>query len=113
MQGAIIIVGVLQLFDFKEWKYLWKVNRLDWLVWNVVFFVVLFAVRAQAGRSTALAHPCCLKVMLVAAGMELPPGLPACARERGPACHARVRLYLLPCCPVLGHLQARKFKKLS
>lgn len=25
LQGAIIIVGVLQLFDFAEWLYLWKV----------------------------------------------------------------------------------------
>ncbi|KAL4457420.1 hypothetical protein ABPG75_012285 [Micractinium tetrahymenae] len=43
VQGAIIIVGVLQLFDWPEFLYLWRINKLDWLVWNVSFLVVLFA----------------------------------------------------------------------
>ncbi|GAB4822844.1 hypothetical protein N2152v2_009890 [Parachlorella kessleri] len=42
VQGAIIIVGVLQLFDFREWCHLWVISKLDWLVWNAVFLFVLF-----------------------------------------------------------------------
>uniref|UniRef100_A0A1D2AAL6 STAS domain-containing protein n=1 Tax=Auxenochlorella protothecoides TaxID=3075 RepID=A0A1D2AAL6_AUXPR len=43
VQGAIIIVGVLGLFDYSEFLYLYKVNKLDWIVWLITFFVVLFA----------------------------------------------------------------------
>ena len=31
VQGAIIIVGVLQLFDYRECMYLWRINKFDWL----------------------------------------------------------------------------------
>ena len=44
LQGAIIIVGVLQLFDFREWCHLWVISKLDWLVWNAVFLFVRFLV---------------------------------------------------------------------
>ncbi|KAL4859014.1 Proton/sulfate cotransporter 2 [Chlorella vulgaris] len=43
VQGAIIIVGVLALFDYNEFIYLWKINKFDWLVWVVCFLTVLFA----------------------------------------------------------------------
>ncbi|PSC69015.1 sulfate transporter [Micractinium conductrix] len=43
VQGAIIIVGVLQLFDWPEFLYLWKINKLDWLVWVASCITVLFA----------------------------------------------------------------------
>ena len=45
VQGAIIIVGVLQLFDYGECLYLWRINKLDWLVWMVAFLFTLFLVR--------------------------------------------------------------------
>ena len=43
VQGAIIIVGVLQLFDYPEFLYLWKINKFDWLVWVACFLATLFA----------------------------------------------------------------------
>ena len=43
VQGAIIIVGVLGLFDYEEFIYLYRINKLDWVVWVVTFLVVLFA----------------------------------------------------------------------
>ncbi|EFN58438.1 hypothetical protein CHLNCDRAFT_19800, partial [Chlorella variabilis] len=43
VQGAIIIVGVLQLFDYPEFLYLWKINKFDWLVWVACFLTTLFA----------------------------------------------------------------------
>ena len=49
MQGAIIIVGVLQLFDWPEFLYLWRINKLDWIVWVAAFLTVIFAVRAPSG----------------------------------------------------------------
>lgn len=30
VQGAIIITGVLQLFDYREFLYLWRINKFDW-----------------------------------------------------------------------------------
>lgn len=41
-QGAIVIVGVLQLFDYEECIYLFRVSFLDWCVWVVAFMVVVF-----------------------------------------------------------------------
>jgi hypothetical protein len=32
LQGAIIIVGVMALFDFEEFIYLFQINKFDWLV---------------------------------------------------------------------------------
>ena len=34
VQGAIIITGVLQLFDYREFLYLWRINKFDWCVWD-------------------------------------------------------------------------------
>ncbi|KAI7843851.1 hypothetical protein COHA_002402 [Chlorella ohadii] len=42
VQGAIIIVGVLQLFDWPEFLYLYKINKFDWLVWVTSFLCTLF-----------------------------------------------------------------------
>lgn len=36
-------MGVLALFDYNEFIYLWKINKFDWLVWVVCFLTVLFA----------------------------------------------------------------------
>ena len=44
MQGAIIIVGVLGLVDIPEFIYLWRINKLDFLVWNVAFLFTIFLV---------------------------------------------------------------------
>ncbi|KDD75929.1 sulfate transporter, partial [Helicosporidium sp. ATCC 50920] len=40
--GAIVIVGVLQLFDIQEAVFLFRVNFFDFLVWLVACAVVLF-----------------------------------------------------------------------
>eukprot|EP01012_Entosiphon_sulcatum_P019548 TRINITY_DN2444_c0_g1_i1.p1 TRINITY_DN2444_c0_g1~~TRINITY_DN2444_c0_g1_i1.p1 ORF type:complete len:820 (+),score=110.82 TRINITY_DN2444_c0_g1_i1:35-2494(+) len=42
VQGAIIIVGVLNLFQINEFFYLLKANLFDALVWLVAFFCVVF-----------------------------------------------------------------------
>ena len=34
-QGAIVMVGVIPLFDVKEIPYLWRVSKLDLLCWLV------------------------------------------------------------------------------
>ena len=42
VQGAIIIVGVLQLFDYKEFIALWRINKVDWCIWVVTFLFTIF-----------------------------------------------------------------------
>lgn len=42
-QGAIIMSAVLGLLQFKEWWFLWRVNKLDWLVFTAAVAGVLFA----------------------------------------------------------------------
>jgi len=42
-QGAIIISGVVTLFDYKEAIFLWKTNKLDFLIWMGTFLGVTFA----------------------------------------------------------------------
>lgn len=42
VQGAIIIVGVLALFDYPEFFNLWKINKLDWCVWVTTFLFTVF-----------------------------------------------------------------------
>lgn len=42
VQGAIIITGVLALLDYPEFIYLWRVNKLDFFVWNVAFLFTIF-----------------------------------------------------------------------
>ena len=37
MLGAIVVVGVISLFDYPEAIHLWKVHRLDWMIWMVAF----------------------------------------------------------------------------
>ena len=46
VQGAIIIVGVLQLMDFREGWHLLRVAKLDFLVWLIAFLFTLFLVSA-------------------------------------------------------------------
>ncbi|KAK9853863.1 hypothetical protein WJX84_006158 [Apatococcus fuscideae] len=41
-QGAIVISAVFSLFNYTEWWFLWKVNKLDWLVFNTALFCVAF-----------------------------------------------------------------------
>ena len=43
VQGAIIIVGVLGLFQWEDFLQIWKVSKLDWLVWIATFLCTLFA----------------------------------------------------------------------
>ncbi|KAK9915884.1 hypothetical protein WJX75_005651 [Coccomyxa subellipsoidea] len=42
-QGAIIIAAVVGLFNYEEWWFLFKVNLLDWVVFNVALFATMFA----------------------------------------------------------------------
>ena len=42
VQGAIIIVGVLQLFDYAEFFHLWRISKIDWLVWVTTFLFTIF-----------------------------------------------------------------------
>jgi hypothetical protein len=63
VQGAIIIVGVMGLVDYPEFIYLWRVNKLDWLVWNFAFLFTIFLVSpapAAARHCPAAGRACCL-----------------------------------------------------
>jgi len=42
VQGAIIIVGVLGLFQWEDFLKLWKVSKLDWVVWMFTLLFTLF-----------------------------------------------------------------------
>jgi sulfate transporter 4 len=42
VQGAIIITGVLGLFQWEDFLVLWKVAKFDWLVWTATFLCTLF-----------------------------------------------------------------------
>jgi sulfate transporter 4 len=52
-QGAIIISGVITLFDYKEAVFLWRINKLDFLVWLTAFIVVVFA-GVEIGLATSV-----------------------------------------------------------
>lgn len=42
VQGAIIIIGVMGLLQYEDFIELWKVSKLDWLVWVFTFLFTLF-----------------------------------------------------------------------
>lgn len=42
VQGAIIIVGVLGLFQYEDFYSLWVISKLDWLIWVCTFLFTLF-----------------------------------------------------------------------
>jgi sulfate transporter 4 len=42
VQGAIIIVGVLGLFQYEDFVDLWVVSKLDWLIWVATFLFTMF-----------------------------------------------------------------------
>lgn len=42
-QGAIIVSAIIGLFNYSEWIFLWKVNKLDWIVFNAAWLGVMFA----------------------------------------------------------------------
>ena len=48
-------MGVLQLFDWQEFLYLWGINKLDWIVWSAAFLFTIFLVRPRV-----LVHGACL-----------------------------------------------------
>ena len=54
VQGAIVIVAVLPLLDFKGACYFWDVSKLDFLTWFVTYFVCCTA-GALAGIASGLA----------------------------------------------------------
>jgi sulfate transporter 4 len=60
VQGAIIIVGVMGLVDYPEFIYLWRVNKLDWLVWNFAFLFTIFL-----GVEIGIIVSVCVSLLLV------------------------------------------------
>ncbi len=42
VQGAIIIIGVMGLLQYEDFIELWRVSKLDWLVWVCTFLFTLF-----------------------------------------------------------------------
>lgn len=59
-QGAIIVSALIGLLQIKEWRFLWKVNKFDWLVFNAAMLGVWFAgveigLAIAIGLSVALA----------------------------------------------------------
>lgn len=59
VQGAIVIVAILPLFDFKAGWYYYDVNKLDFLCWLVTYLVVslagaLIGIATGFGLSVAL-----------------------------------------------------------
>ena len=42
-QGAIIVSALIGLLQIKEWRFLWRVNKFDWLVFNAAMLGVWFA----------------------------------------------------------------------
>ena len=59
-QGAIIISAVIGLIQVKEWWFLWRINKFDWLVFNAAMLGTLFlgvemGLALAAGVSVALA----------------------------------------------------------
>ena len=59
-QGAIIVSALIGLLQTKEWRFLWRVNKFDWLVFNAAMLGVWFAgveigLSISIGLSVALA----------------------------------------------------------
>jgi sulfate transporter 4 len=59
-QGAIIISAVIGLIQVKEWYFLWRINKFDWLVFNAAMLGTMFlgvemGLALAAGVSVALA----------------------------------------------------------
>ena len=59
-QGAIIVSALIGLLQLKEWRFLWRVNKFDWLVFNAAMLGVWFAgveigLAIAIGLSVALA----------------------------------------------------------
>ena len=59
-QGAIIVSALIGLLQIKEWRFLWRVNKFDWLVFNAAMLGVWFAgvelgLAIAIGLSVALA----------------------------------------------------------
>lgn len=64
-QGAIIISAVIGLFNYTEWLFLWKVNKLDWIVFNAALFGVMFA-GVEIGLAIAIGTSLLVAILKVA-----------------------------------------------
>ncbi|PNW70519.1 hypothetical protein CHLRE_17g723350v5 [Chlamydomonas reinhardtii] len=51
--GAIIVSSIVGLLEYEQAIYLWKVNKLDWLVWMASFLGVLF-ISVEIGLGIAI-----------------------------------------------------------
>ena len=58
--AAIVISGVLGLFDYEEALYLWKVHKFDFAVWMTAFLGTLFL-----GVEIGLAIAVCVSLIIV------------------------------------------------
>ena len=58
--AAIVISGVMGLFDYEEAKYLWKVHKFDFGVWMTAFLGTLFL-----GVEIGLAIAVCVSLLIV------------------------------------------------
>jgi len=55
IQGAVVIIGVLPLLDFREWYFLSSSNLLDFAVWTVAFIgTMVWGVEIGIGLSVGL-----------------------------------------------------------
>jgi sulfate transporter 4 len=59
-QGAIILSAVIGLIQVKEWFFLWRINKFDWLVFNAAMLGTMFlgvelGLAVAAGASVFLA----------------------------------------------------------
>ena len=81
-QGAIVIFGILPLFDFNECIYLWRVSKFDWLVWMTGLLITSFAgveygILASVALSVALVRTRVTLLHLFSAPLPSPaPPLP-------------------------------------
>lgn len=67
VQGAIVIVAVLPLFDFKSGVFYWRVNKLDFFTWLVSYIVT-----AMAGALVGLGSAIGLSIVIAFLKMAFP-----------------------------------------
>ena len=53
------------LFNYSEWLFLWRINKLDWIVFNAAMFGVMFA-GVDIGLAIAIGTSIVLAILKVA-----------------------------------------------
>lgn len=101
-QGAIIIFGILPLFDGAEGLYLWRVSKFDWLVWTTGLLITAFA-GVEIGIITTVA----VSVLLLLIKQFFPVGdgargcVRACCLDTAATCRQPQPPAAHACCPRL------------